>query len=94
MQIPKMPLSHPKDVTTQSNRVRRKVLKSFEMDQILLTATVSNMFLLSVGVTIVTIINTDRILPRKSQNDQLNSHFISYVIQAQLSLHCSADHFV
>ena len=29
MQIPKMPLSHPKDVTTQSNRVRRKVLKSF-----------------------------------------------------------------
>ena len=24
-----MPLSHPKDVTTQSNRVRRKVLKSF-----------------------------------------------------------------
>ena len=29
VQIPKMPLSHPKDVTTQSNRVRRKVLKSF-----------------------------------------------------------------
>ena len=29
MQIPKMPLSHPKDVTTQSNGVRRKVLKSF-----------------------------------------------------------------
>ena len=26
----KMPLSHPKEVTTQSNRVRRKVLKSFE----------------------------------------------------------------
>ena len=31
MQIPKMPLSHPKDVTTQSNRVRRKVLKSSSM---------------------------------------------------------------
>ena len=29
VQIPKMPLSHPKDVTTQSYRVRRKVLKSF-----------------------------------------------------------------
>ena len=29
VQIPKMPLSHPKDVTAQSNRVRRKVLKSF-----------------------------------------------------------------
>ena len=25
-----MPLSPPKDVTTQSNRVRRKVLKSFQ----------------------------------------------------------------
>ena len=25
-----MPLSHPKDVTTQSIRVRRKVLKSFD----------------------------------------------------------------
>ena len=29
MQIPKMPLSHPKDVITQSYRVPRKVLKSF-----------------------------------------------------------------
>ena len=34
-----MPLSHPKDVTTQSNRVRRKVLKSFQ-----------NLFTLLVGV--------------------------------------------
>ena len=25
---------------------------------------------------------------------RMTSHFISYVIQAQLSLHCSADHFV
>jgi len=34
VQIPKMPLSHRKDVTTQSNRVRRKVLKSFEQKMI------------------------------------------------------------
>ena len=27
-----IPLSHPKDVTTQSNRVRRKVLKSFHVE--------------------------------------------------------------